>query len=356
MARLGYRPALDGLRGLAILGVVFRHTFHVPLGGGFGVDLFFVLSGFLITTLLLEEREARGSISFRAFYRRRALRLFPALAAMLGAFVAVDAARAILEHRPALLIGGLRALALTGFYTGNFAAAFHRSVIGQFPLGQLWSLAEEEQFYLLWPIALALALRAGAGRRVLMTMLSVLIAAVVAERFALTFTGAPPDRIYFGPDTHCDGLLAGCLLAFTLRRPGRAATDRSLGYVCLLALAAIAFNPFFAYAVVAMIVTPAAAGLVTTVVAQPDGLIARAASLPPLVAVGRISYGLYIWHELALWTLGPTHRWLGVGLGLGLALVSYRYVEQPFLRRKRGTAAPVLRGRPAHGRLGITAT
>jgi peptidoglycan/LPS O-acetylase OafA/YrhL len=338
MKRLGYKPALDGLRGLAILGVLFRHAFHVPLGGGFGVDLFFVLSGFLITTLLLEERERTGRISFREFYRRRALRLLPALVTMLLAFVVVDLARAALERRSDVLVDGMRALGLSAFYTANFVAAFHRSALSHLPIGQLWSLAEEEQFYLLWPLALIVLLRGGLRRRGVMAVLWILIGAVVVERFALTATHASPDRLYYGPDTHSDGLLLGCLVASWLRKPSRLALDRTLGFAALAVLAAVAYDPFFEFAVVAVVVTMASAALVTTVVAQPDGLVARAASIRPLVLIGRISYGLYLWQGLTLWTVGPAHRWLGVFLAFVMAGLSYRYVEQPFLRRKRRRA------------------
>jgi peptidoglycan/LPS O-acetylase OafA/YrhL len=334
MKRLGYRPALDGLRGLAILGVIFRHAFGVPLGGGFGVDLFFVLSGFLITTLLLEERERTGTISFRAFYRRRALRLLPALVTMLLAFVVVDLARAAIEGRSAVLVDGMRALGLSALYTANFVAAFHRSALSHLPIGQLWSLAEEEQFYLLWPLALAALLRRGLGRRGVMAVLWILIVAVVVERIALTAAHASPDRIYYGPDTHSDGLLLGCLVALALRKPSRLAADRTLGFAALAALGAVAYDPFFKFALVAVITTMASAGLVTTVVAQPAGLVARAASVRPLVLIGRISYGLYLWHGLTLWTVGPGSKWLGVMLAFVMAALSYRYVEQPFLRRK----------------------
>jgi peptidoglycan/LPS O-acetylase OafA/YrhL len=335
MQRLGYRSALDGLRGLAILGVIFRHAFGVPLGGGFGVDLFFVLSGFLITTLLLEERERTGTVSLREFYRRRALRLLPALVTMLLAFVVVDVARAAFERRSDILVDGMRALGLSGFYTANFVAAFHRSALSHLPIGQLWSLAEEEQFYLLWPLWLAALLRRGLGRRGVMAVLWILIVAVVVERIALTVAHAPSDRLYYGPDTHSDGLLMGCLVALALRKPSRLAADRTLGFAALAALGAVAYDPFFKFAIVAVVMTAASAALVTTVVMQPNGLVARAASVRPLVLIGRISYGLYLWHGLTLWIVGPAFRWLGVILAFVMAALSYRYVEQPFLRRKR---------------------
>jgi peptidoglycan/LPS O-acetylase OafA/YrhL len=126
-------------------------------------------------------------------------------------------------------------------------------------------------------------------------------------------------------------------LAFALRRPGRLAADRSLGYLSLLALALIAYNPFFNYVGVAIIVIPASVGLIATVIAQPNGLVARAAAFKPLVAVGRISYGLYVWHMLPFWTLRFHHTWVGVALAFALALISFRYIEQPFLRRKRAS-------------------
>jgi peptidoglycan/LPS O-acetylase OafA/YrhL len=340
MPRLGYRPALDGLRGLAILGVLFRHAFGIPAGGGYGVDLFFVLSGFLITTLLIEEREATGLIAFRDFFRRRALRLLPALAALLPTFLLLAAVKATIGHDPELLARAARAVAATAFYTANLAAAFHPTSIGGLPLSHLWSLAEEEQFYLLWPITLFALLRIRRGREVAIFVLVALISAVIVERFALLALGAPPARVYYGPDTHADGLLMGSLLGLLLRRPPRLSLDRALAPVALLVLAGLAYKPYMNFPFVDF----AGVGLVASVVAQPNGPAARAASFRPLVEIGRISYGLYLWHPLVIWTVGS--HWLGLVLSFPVALLSYRLIEQPFLRRKRlrpsATPEPVL--------------
>ena len=150
--RLGHVPALDGLRGLAILLVIGGHYFLMPRGGGgTGVGLFFVLSGFLITTLLLEEHAATGRIRLGAFYVRRARRLLPGLALLLASYLV----GAIVEGRARV---ALRAIAAGGFYTANIAQAYWPHLMGREPIGPLWSLAEEEQFYLVWPALLILLL------------------------------------------------------------------------------------------------------------------------------------------------------------------------------------------------------
>jgi peptidoglycan/LPS O-acetylase OafA/YrhL len=351
MGRLGYRPALDGLRGLAVLGVVSHHVFRVPRGGGFGVDLFFVLSGFLITTLLLEERERTGSISFGDFYRRRALRLLPALVAMLASLLVVLAIKARVEGRPELFRAGAKAVAATGFYTANITAAFHKQVIGDFPVAHLWSLAAEEQFYLVWPAVLYGLLRFGVRRRGLIWSLGALILAVNVERILLFVEHVDHARIYSGPDTHSDGLLMGALLAVALTGTPKLTRDRALGAFSIIPLALLAYDPFFVWEVGISFVNLACAGLVATVVVQPDSVVTRAAALKPLVLVGRISYGLYVWHMLPLWLVGRQHAWLAVPLAFALAGLSYRYVEQPFLKKKRARAekdalapAPALTG------------
>lgn len=159
--RLSYRPELDGLRGISILLVFVHHFYHPVLPGGFlGVDIFFVLSGFLITSLLLQEWDSKGSINLRDFYIRRALRLMPALLALvlvLGVFAAF-----FLSGDGALLT--YQGIWLTLSYVSNWLYAFHY-VSPNNPLGITWSLAIEEQFYLLWPVILRFVLRSGISRR-----------------------------------------------------------------------------------------------------------------------------------------------------------------------------------------------
>jgi peptidoglycan/LPS O-acetylase OafA/YrhL len=163
MGRLGHVPALDGIRGLAIALVVSMHAFGFPAGGFIGVDLFFVLSGFLITTLLLEEVEATGRISLRDFYERRVRRLLPALLVLLIVYSVVEAARGR-SVLPA--VAGL-------FYFSNFSNFLHLTAWRTNALDHLWSLAEEEQFYLVWPPILILLVR---WRRLLAPLLLLVLA------------------------------------------------------------------------------------------------------------------------------------------------------------------------------------
>jgi peptidoglycan/LPS O-acetylase OafA/YrhL len=139
--RLGYVPALDGVRGVAIALVVLWHAFHVPAGGFLGVHVFFVLSGFLITALLLQEWHGTGSISLRHFYFRRALRLFPALAAMLLAYTAIQVARELARPSALDLSTALKGVLYSAFYVSNVVQA--SGVVLGVPISHLWSLATE---------------------------------------------------------------------------------------------------------------------------------------------------------------------------------------------------------------------
>jgi peptidoglycan/LPS O-acetylase OafA/YrhL len=342
--RLGHLPALDGLRGVAILLVIGRHAFRTPIGGGYGVDLFFVLSGFLITTLLLEERDATGTIGFRRFYARRARRLVPALFAMLAVYLAVETVAGRAGD-------AARRIAAAGFYTANLFQAFWPHVIGRSGLGPLWSLAQEEQFYLVAPFVLLLLLRKVSERTIRRVVLA-LVAAVIIERTALTLIDGPTQRVYVGPDTHSDGLLLGTALALGLRetaRKGAARYERLLGPAAALLLALVTMNIlaewafevehiWAAWAFQVDFVNAAAVGLVCCAVAQPRSLITRSLSWRPLVFTGRISYSLYLWNAPLLfwfnWERYPQRAPFAVLLAFVAAYLSFRYVEQPFRRRR----------------------
>src|SRR5215207_1763866 len=180
VSRLGYRPELDGIRGVAILLVVVVHLHNWPRGGFIGVDVFFTLSGFLITTLLLEEWRARGTISLRHFYARRSLRLFPAVAVLLAVYFifALAAGGPYLGTRLAGVAYGLT-------YLSNWPQAYHWPFPEQ-EIGFLWTLAIEEQYYLLWPSLLLLAVYvARLSSRRLIFAISCLVVAVWAWRIAL---------------------------------------------------------------------------------------------------------------------------------------------------------------------------
>jgi peptidoglycan/LPS O-acetylase OafA/YrhL len=331
--RLGYVPALDGLRGIAILLVVCFHYFGIPPGGLVGVDLFFVLSGFLITTLLLEERAVRGRISLRGFYERRARRLLPALAAMLAVYLIVCAARG---H------DALRSVALGGLYLGNVAQGW-----GLMPLHgalvPLWSLAQEEQYYLIWPLLLLLLLR---SKRPLRAVAALLVVALL-YKVALTLATHPSwPRLNFGPDTHADGLLFGSLLAFVrVSRPLQA--REWCGKIGIATLAAGALLGRTTVGWVAYGLPVFEIGLVFLVAAAiSETELARALRQRQLVGLGKISYSVYLWHapvwfglSAVLYLPRTEFGLVALPLTLVVSLASYHFVETPF-RKRRALALP----------------
>lgn len=332
MKKLGHVPALDGIRGVAIAAVVAYHFFDLP-GGFFGVDLFFVLSGFLITTLLLEEQTRFGRVSLRGFYVRRARRLLPAAACVfiVTAIFAELASRA--GDRQAGRVGA-EGIAACVFYVANiFRMLGHRLPTELTPM---WSLAQEEQFYLLWPALLIVACRRGIQPRRLAVVLGGMAVTVMMWRMALVLHGGANGRVYFGPDTRCDGLFAGSALAAARFAGMRLPRARWLGLVALAGFVMLtAFShgsTVFAYAAGFPLV--ALAGVALIVAALGSG--ARLLEWRPVVWLGSISYGLYVWQATVV-----TH--FGTGTAIVFAVLagwaSTRLIEQPF-RRKRAERAP----------------
>lgn len=347
--RPGHQPGLDGLRGLAVLAVLAYHLDlpFAPRGGAIGVTLFFALSGYLITTLLLREVDAGGRPLLGHFYARRALRLFPALLLVVGV-VAVYAARFGPAATADQTLGGLPYVV---FYVGNW----YRAVTGFGSLGLLehtWSLSVEEQFYLLWPPVVAgIVVLARDGRR---WLLGVALAGSVAPlliRLALwqgsTISGA---RVYNGTDTAADPLMMGCALALLLALTGGSGRlGRWLRWACwpatLLLVAdallrlgghsggAVTFDLLWGPTVFGL----AAAVVVGATVLRPAALLRWA----PLRQVGVISYGLYLWHYPVYRAVRDqqlpvaTARGLVVLLSFALAATSYVVLERPLLRLKR---------------------
>ena len=224
--RAKHLPALDGLRAVAVFVVISYHAGLMKgIPGDLGVTLFFVLSGFLITWLLLREFAATGSISIRSFYARRALRIFPAYYVFILFSLAVDTA---LGHRWSR---GLIAVAFT--YLVNYYNAFNGHPITS--IAHAWSLAVEEQFYLLWPLACLSLLRrsrASAARAV-----ALVIVATVAWRSVLyLLLHAPASYVYNAFDTRCDSLAIGCLIALSLESHWFRAMQRRIQASALLPL------------------------------------------------------------------------------------------------------------------------
>ena len=321
--RLGYRPSLDGLRGVAVLMVVFAHADTPIIGnaGAVGVSVFFVMSGFLITSLLLEERSERGGVSLRDFYRRRAVRLFPAL----GAFLAVFAFASVMAGSDPW-----RDVGLGVSYVSNWWLADGGAMVP----AHLWSLAIEEQFYLLWPVVLIVTPR---------RWLAPLTATAALGSLSLVAAPMSYERWYFGFDTRAFSLLAGCLLAMAMRRGVVPLPSRRAGWLVVGALALSSLDGVsIRWAVV--VATVAAVG------ATVGGLVeVRWLTMPWLLWVGRRSYAIYLWNALAMSDGSPLRMvwWLNVLVygtaTLIAAQVSWRYVEAPFLalRRQRQAATPL---------------
>ena len=325
---LKYEPGFDGLRAVAIMFVFLDHAWEPVFPGGWaGVDIFFVLSGYLITTLLSDELSETGAIDYRNFYARRILRLWPAFTVFLLFFVIEISIRT-----PNLWSFG--AVALSSVYMMNWNRAF--AWWGQYKLGHTWSLAMEEQFYLLWPALLAFIF----VRRAICCVLALIIV-MATWRCFLAFHGADPERTYNGFDTHGDAILVGCLLALLVRQyPDLARKLSGLWFVAsggLLAILLLApHRSLFTQSVGLSIAALLSAVVVASLHYRTP--LTSLLSVRPLVYVGKISYGFYLWHYPIVVTLskyGDIGNLAALMLSLGLASASYHWIELPFLAQKK---------------------
>lgn len=330
--RLGHRPSLDGLRGGAIALVVIAHTGAPGLSaaGGVGVTMFFVLSGFLITGLLLQEQHATGHVDLRAFYVRRARRIVPALVALILVVIAVS-----------LVFGPWwfewQDLPPTLFFYGNWVEAF--SPTAGTTLGALsitWSLAIEEPFYLLWPL---LVIAMGARRRVVVLAAGLAAASLLARFLSADDRAA---RIYYGSDTAAFALLIGAA-AVGLRLGG--GPGRSRPWLAAIGALVIAWVVFWPGEIAVLLGIPAAA-LTTVVVIWACTGVGASPILGNRVLrwLGSRSYSLYLWHGPLLDAMRehfhlpwPIIALVGVPISLGLAELSWRFIETPFRARRAAT-------------------
>ncbi len=348
-----HQPALDGLRGVAVLAVLLYHGGATWMRGGFlGVDLFFVLSGYLITTLLLVEWGRGGSINLRSFWMRRARRLLPALALVFAGIAVYALAFADAGQLDRIRNDGLAAIG----YVANWRFIFSdQSYFDQFaapsPLRHMWSLAIEEQFYLVWPFLMVGLLHWRPKLRVV-TRVFVIGALASAVLMAVLFRpGSDPSRVYYGTDTRAQALLVGAALAAILLRlrtrrgpPAPSAPWVRGGLVGFVVLAVM----FVATKDTAewmyrggYLLAAVACALVIAAAIQPRRNFVKALLSPkPLCAVGQVSYGLYLWHWPVYLTLTEERTGLSgtvlllvrLAVSGGFAAASYFFIEMPVRR------------------------
>lgn len=346
---------LDGLRGAAVLLVVAYHASYLTAGwgprilpGGFiGVDLFFVLSGFLITRQLATALMDHGDIDLPHFAGRRVRRLVPALiAALIGTLVLLWLTGDLPDSRTTVtsVIGAL-------LYVNNIQQARGWPLIQDF--SHTWSLAIEAQYYLVWPLVLLGFHRLRTSRRTLVAAIALVMVAVWVRRAQMWTDQAHFQRLYLGTDTRIDVLLAGSILGLLAawgdlwRVDGRWLRAPVVGAIAVFTLVSLQSETgdhrlYDQYGLVA--VTLAGMALVASVLVDPEWSLHRVWRLPMLRWLGLRSYSLYLWHVpifLAISrSLGARPTAVKVALGLtvalGLAELSYRYVEQPFRRRSEG--------------------
>jgi peptidoglycan/LPS O-acetylase OafA/YrhL len=341
-------PGLDGLRGIALLGVLLFHASGALPGGCLGVDLFFVLSGYLITSLLLAEHAQTGRIALSAFWVRRARRLFPALLSLMPAIAVYGRYFARPDELKSLRA---QALATLG-YVANWQTIFeHKSYWQLFsspsPLEHTWSLSIEEQFYVLWPLLVTLVLRRYTSRALL--AVSLLLGALSMAAMFLLFNPDNTTRAYLGTDTRMAGILAGAALA-TVISPNQgfsARTTRALDALGGLAIVGLAVawcklsgTSELLYRGGFWLTELGALLLIVCAVAGPQSLVARALCLRPFRLLGAISYGVYLWHWPVNVCLTPERvhmhgfalHALHFALTFAIAIASYWFLERPIRR------------------------
>lgn len=338
-----HRRDIEGLRAVAVLLVVLYHCGVPLLGGGYvGVDVFFVISGFLITGVLMREVTATGRISIVGFYARRFLRLLPA-AALVTAVTVVAALKWLPPLRgPQIALDGLFATVYgLNYRLAAVGTEYLNADAAPSPLQHFWSLAVEEQFYLIWPLVLLAGYAAGRRRGV-----AIGLAVVVVVSFALSVwqTRALSTWAYFGLPTRAWELGVGALVAVLAlrlrRRSATVLTAAGLGAIALSAVLYTAQTPFPGYA--ALLPVLGAAAVLLGGSSAPSGLLSEA----PLQAIGRLSYSWYLWHWPFL-VIGPYALGVPPGLTVNLACafaalvaaaVTYALVENP-ARHLRGLRA-----------------
>jgi peptidoglycan/LPS O-acetylase OafA/YrhL len=354
--RWRYVPGLDGLRGLSVLGPVLFHARASWLPGGFlTIDLFFVLSSFLITSIALDEWQRRGHIDLMAYAGRRARRLLPALllcVLVLAVYLPIGADPTVVSRWTGSIVATLT-------YSANWfeivgGVSYFEQFADPSPLYHTWSLAIEEQFYLLVPFVVLGALALGARRGLRVLLVAGCAGAIASAVWMATlYDGGDPSRVYYGTDTRAQGLLVGIALAAAVRLWGPVRSELGRRLAVLAGYAGVAYLLFAVTQIdertawlferggfLLLAVAAAAAVFATT---QPSrGPLHRLIEAGPTRYLGRITYGVYLYHWpifLVVITprrLGESAWWIAAGIvaTLAVATVSYELVERPIIERR----------------------
>ena len=342
-----YRPHLDGLRAVAVYLVVLFHAGSTRFPGGYvGVDVFFVLSGYLVTQLLLRDIGDRGSIRLAHFYARRFRRLLPAaFVALVVTALVYTAIASPLEVADS--VGSFKAAFLysTNWYFIHNSTGYFGANLSANPVLHFWSLAVEEQFYLLWPLTLGglfvVTRRLDARRRMHAIRIVLAVGAVASATWALSIRNTNPNRAYYGTDARAYELLAGALIALMpafvasavrFRRTTRVASAASIAALVVVASSWVHLDAIERGIAVTIITCV----LIVALDAAGGGPVNRALSTRPAVYLGRISYGTYLWHWIVILVLVRTFHPAPLAataiaclVATAMASLSYEMLEQP---------------------------
>jgi len=376
-------PGLDGLRALAVLAVIAYHL-NLPWapGGLLGVCIFFVLSGYLITDILVNQWQTGGGINLKQFWLGRARRLLPALFVMLAGVIVW-----LSVYDPGRLSSLWNDVVAAVFYYSNWLLIFHQiSYFASFgplsPLGHLWSLAVEEQFYLFWPLLLWLGLRFIPRRSRLITLIMALAVTSAVAMAVIYQPGLDPSRVYYGTDTRAFALLTGAVLAMVWpsRKLSAEISPRSrrfldaIGTVALLAVlymiwqsnqyqTSLYYGGLFLFSIIAAVLV--------AVLAHPASTLGKVFGMQPLRWLGVCSYGIYLWHYPVIVLTSPAVNTGGLDIVLAieqflltilLAAVSWYFIEAPIRhgqwKKHRESFVGAIKNRPqllgAQGRATLT--
>ena len=349
--QLRHQPALDGLRGIALLIIVAYHDGYGWAKGGFlSLDAFFVLSGFLITSLLLREWQQSHAIDVLAFWARRARRLLPALLVMLGV-VAVYSYFAVPDAKLMQLRGdGLASI----FYVANWrfisvGESYFDLFAGVSPLRHLWSLAIEEQFYLLWPLVFIAVIKLSKGSMRVLAGVTIGGIALSVLAIGVQYEGVDPSRAYYGTDGRAHTLLVGCLLAILLphlmpRTPRGHQVVQGAGLLAavlsLVVMTQVTDHSVGYYRGGSLLFAVGVAAMILASIQPVRSPVGSFLSLTPLRWTGLISYGLYLWHwpintfmtEGRVGVSGDMLNLLRLFVTFLFAIASYYLVENPIRR------------------------